>query len=50
MLNGGDLKTVIADLNKRYNAALDNAIANDGVKAEPDASFDPANLGGKFAK
>lgn len=36
MLNGGDLKAIIADLNKRYNTALDSVIANDGVKAEPD--------------
>ncbi|MBT2288713.1 sugar ABC transporter substrate-binding protein [Paenibacillus albidus] len=50
MLNGGDLDAVITDLNKRYNAALDDAIANDGLKAEPDPSFDPAALGGKFAK
>lgn len=50
MLNGGDLKAIIADLNKRYNTALDSVIANDGVKAEPDAGFDPAALGGKFAK
>lgn len=50
MLNGGDLKAVIADLNKRYNAALDSVIANDGIKAEPDTGFDPAALGGKFAK
>lgn len=50
MLNGGDLDAVIADLNKRYNAALDDAIKNDGLKAEPDAGFDPASLAGKFAK
>jgi len=50
MLNGGDLDAVITDLNKRYNAALDDAIANDGLKAEPDPGFDPAALAGKFAK
>lgn len=50
MLNGGDLNAVITDVNNRYNAALDNAIKNDGVKAEPDAGFDPAKLGGQFAK
>ncbi|MEK5235707.1 sugar ABC transporter substrate-binding protein [Paenibacillus sp. FSL L8-0470] len=50
MLNGGDLDAIITDLNKRYNAALDDAMKNDGLKAEPDAGFDPAQLGGKFAK
>ncbi|AIQ67780.1 ABC transporter substrate-binding protein [Paenibacillus graminis] len=50
MLNGGDLDAAISDLNKRYNAALDDAIKNDGLKAEPDPSFDPAALAGKFAK
>ncbi|KWX86154.1 ABC transporter substrate-binding protein [Paenibacillus riograndensis] len=50
MLNGGDLDATISDLNKRYNAALDDAIKNDGLKAEPDPSFDPAALAGKFAK
>lgn len=50
MLNGGDLDAIITDLNKRYNAALDDAMKNDGLKAEPDAGFDPAKLGGKFAK
>ncbi|OKP87520.1 ABC transporter substrate-binding protein [Paenibacillus helianthi] len=50
MLNGGDLDATIADLNKRYNAALDDAMKNDGLKAEPDPGFNPAALAGKFAK
>ncbi|MCZ8516577.1 sugar ABC transporter substrate-binding protein [Paenibacillus filicis] len=50
ILEGGDLDKVIADLNKRYNEALDKAIANGEVKAKPDASFDPAKMQGTFAK
>lgn len=50
MLEGGDIDKIIADLSKRYNDALDKAIAAGEVKAKPDPSFDPAKLGGKFAK
>lgn len=44
MLSGGDLDAIIADLNKRYNAALDKAIAAGEVKAEPNPDFDPMKL------
>ncbi|MFS0868490.1 ABC transporter substrate-binding protein [Paenibacillus xylanilyticus] len=50
MLSGGDLDNIINDLNTRYNAALDAAIANGEVKAEPIADFNPLNLAGKYAK
>lgn len=50
ILSGGDLDAIIADLNKRYNEALDAAVASGEVKAEPIADFNPADLAGKFSK
>jgi multiple sugar transport system substrate-binding protein len=50
MLTGGDFKEIVKDLNTRYNAALDIAIKNDGIKAEPNPDFDPAKLMGQFGK
>lgn len=50
MISGGDLDSIIADLNERYNAALDAAVKNGQVKAEPMPDFDPKNLAGQFAK
>ncbi|MFX3635872.1 MAG: ABC transporter substrate-binding protein [Candidatus Pristimantibacillus sp.] len=50
MVSGGNLDTTIEDLNKRYNAALDAAVSNGEVKAEPMPDFDPKNLAGKFTK
>ncbi|MFC4101466.1 ABC transporter substrate-binding protein [Paenibacillus xanthanilyticus] len=44
MLSGGDLNAIVDDLNQRYNAALDQAIAAGEVKAEPDPAFDPMTL------
>jgi multiple sugar transport system substrate-binding protein len=50
MLSGGDLDSIISDLNTRYNAALDAAIASGDVKAEPIADFNPLDLAGQYAK
>ncbi|OXM83067.1 ABC transporter substrate-binding protein [Paenibacillus rigui] len=50
MLSGGDLDAVIKDLNTRYNAALEAAVAKGDVKAAPMPDFNPANLAGKYAK
>ncbi|WP_413371774.1 ABC transporter substrate-binding protein [Paenibacillus taichungensis] len=50
ILSGGNLDSIINDLNTRYNAALDTAIASGDVKAEPIADFDPAELAGKYVK
>ncbi|GIO12651.1 hypothetical protein J19TS2_22060 [Cohnella xylanilytica] len=44
MLSGGDLDAMIQDLNKRYNDALDKAIAAGEAKAEPDPGFDPMKI------
>ncbi|WP_432432798.1 ABC transporter substrate-binding protein [Cohnella rhizoplanae] len=49
ILSGGDLDAIVADLNARYNKALDAAIASGDVKAEPDPDFDPARLAGQYA-
>lgn len=49
ILDGGDLDALIADLNKRYNTALDAAIASGDVVASPDPAFDPAKLAGQYA-
>lgn len=50
MLEGGNLDAIIADLNQRYNAALDKAKQAGTVTTEPDPSFDPKNLQGMFVK
>ncbi|MNC29102.1 hypothetical protein D3C75_773390 [compost metagenome] len=50
MLEGGDLNKIVDDLNKRYNEALDKAVAAGEVKAKAIPDFDPAKLGGKYAK
>ncbi|RXZ82927.1 extracellular solute-binding protein [Paenibacillaceae bacterium] len=50
MSSGGDLDAIVNDLNQRYNTALDAAIKNGELKAEPMPDFDPKNLAGKFAK
>ncbi|MCR2805735.1 ABC transporter substrate-binding protein [Paenibacillus soyae] len=46
---GGDFDKLAEDLNNRYNAALDKAIASGEVTAQPDPSFDPASMQGAFA-
>jgi multiple sugar transport system substrate-binding protein len=50
MFSGGNLDEIIADLNKRYNEALDAAVAAGELKVTPKADFDPAKLAGQFAK
>ncbi|AFH62967.1 ABC transporter substrate-binding protein [Paenibacillus caseinilyticus] len=50
MLSGGDLNAIIADLNQRYNEALDAASAAGEVKVTPKPDFDPAKLAGQFVK
>jgi multiple sugar transport system substrate-binding protein len=50
MLSGGDLDAVIKDLNARYNAALEAAVAKGEVKAAPMPDFNPASLAGKYSK
>ncbi|MDF2921476.1 MAG: transporter substrate-binding protein [Paenibacillaceae bacterium] len=50
MLEGGDLDKIIEDLNKRYNEALDKAVAAGEVKTKAIPDFDPAKLGGQYAK
>lgn len=49
ILEGGDLDEIVADLNKRYNEALDKAVADGEVKVTPDPDFDPAKMQGTFA-
>lgn len=44
MISGGNLDQIIQDLNKRYNDALDKAIAKGTVKVQPNPSFDPMKL------
>lgn len=50
ILSGGNLDSIINDLNTRYNAALDTAIESGEAKAEPISDFDPAELAGKYVK
>ncbi len=50
MIQGGDLDKIIEDLNKRYNEALDKAIASGEVDVKPDPSFDPINLQKMYVK
>ncbi|WP_235941750.1 ABC transporter substrate-binding protein [Paenibacillus puerhi] len=50
MIQGGDLDQVIADLNTRYNAALDKVKAAGDTKAKADPSFDSAKLQGTLGK
>lgn len=44
MISGGNLDQIIQDLNKRYNDALDKAVAKGTVKVQPNPSFDPMKL------
>ncbi|WP_027085616.1 ABC transporter substrate-binding protein [Cohnella panacarvi] len=46
VLSGGSLDDIVADLNKRYNEALDKAVAAGETKAVVDPGFDPAKLQG----
>lgn len=48
MLAGGSLDDTITDLNKRYNEALDKAVAAGEVVVTADSSFDPAKLQGSL--
>ncbi|HZG56230.1 sugar ABC transporter substrate-binding protein [Paenibacillus sp.] len=50
MLEGGDLDKIVEDLNKRYNEALDAAIASGEVKIKADPTFDPKNLQKMYVK
>ncbi len=50
VLSGGDLDKVIADLNNRYNAALDKAKASGEVVVKPDPDFDAMSLQGSLIK
>ncbi|WP_438449107.1 ABC transporter substrate-binding protein [Gorillibacterium sp. sgz5001074] len=47
MLQGGDLKKIVDDLNTRYNAALGKAVEKGDVKVAPNPGFDPSQLMGK---
>ncbi|MCI3921145.1 extracellular solute-binding protein [Paenibacillus sp. TRM 82003] len=47
MLTGGDLQAIVADLNARYNAALDAAVAKGELTVTPEPSFDPSRPSGK---
>lgn len=40
----GDLDSIVADLSKRYNEALDKAVKAGDVKVNPDPNFDPMKL------
>ncbi len=44
MLSGGNLQEIVADLNARYNTALDKAKAEGKVQVEPDPDFNPSQL------
>jgi len=44
MLTGGNMSEMVADLNKRYNEALDKAKEKGEVTAAPIADFDPSKL------
>ncbi|MGO4501033.1 ABC transporter substrate-binding protein [Paenibacillus sp. 2RAB27] len=44
MISGGNLDQIIQDLSKRYNDALDKAVAKGDVKVAPNPSFDPMKL------
>ncbi|MNY23771.1 hypothetical protein D3C86_1574510 [compost metagenome] len=44
MISGGNLDQIIQELNKRYNDALDKAVAKGDVKVAPNPSFDPMKL------
>ncbi|MFD0681313.1 MULTISPECIES: ABC transporter substrate-binding protein [unclassified Paenibacillus] len=50
ILDGGDLNGIIADLNKRYNQALDKARQSGDVKLSANPDFDPVKLQGKLVK
>ena len=46
MLGSGNLDEIANDLTRRYNAALDKAIASGEVAVKPDPNFDPMKLQG----
>jgi len=46
MLEGGSLDGIAADLDARYNAALDKAVLSGEVTVTPDPGFDPVKLQG----
>jgi len=46
VLAGGNLDQIADDLTKRYNAALDKAVASGDETVTPDPSFDPLKLQG----
>lgn len=48
ILSGGNLTEIANDLNTRYNAALEKAIAEGEVSVTPDPSFDPIKLQGSM--
>lgn len=45
---GGDFDQLAEDLNKRYNAGLEKAIANGEVNVKADPNFNPADMQGAF--
>ncbi len=47
ILAGGDLNSIVEDLNKRYNEALDKAVQKGDVQVTANPSFDPVKLQGK---
>jgi len=48
ILSGGNLEEIANDLNNRYNAALEKAIAAGEVSVTPDPNFDPVKLQGSM--
>ncbi|MGG1556100.1 ABC transporter substrate-binding protein [Paenibacillus ferrarius] len=44
MISGGNLDQLVDELNKRYNDALDKAVAKGSVKVTPNPNFDPMKL------
>ncbi len=44
VIAGGNLDEIVADLNKRYNAALDQAVQKGEVTVTPIPDFDPSKL------
>jgi multiple sugar transport system substrate-binding protein len=49
MLTGGSIDDTITDLNKRYNEALDKAVAAGEVTVTANPSFDPVKLQGTLS-
>ncbi|MNY69069.1 hypothetical protein D3C86_2069440 [compost metagenome] len=50
IFTGGDLDKEIQDLNTRYNAALEKAIAAGDTTVEAQPDFSAANLQGSLVK